>query len=141
MQNVFRMTAWIALSALLAAPLHAQSLPDSLPVTQQFSEAALKLPQGAGELVIYSAILGRGEVKAVCGLVVPSRAAVGRHAAKIMRKTWLKEGNRKILRDLSYFTRLKAGTDPMGQPAACKPVKTTGKGGFSFGNDPTALRM
>ncbi|MDU8913774.1 hypothetical protein [Aestuariicoccus sp. MJ-SS9] len=126
---------------IAGAPVMAQQLPSEIPVTEGFKDSKIGLPGNAGHLTIYGAIIGKGQNLAFCGVAVPSRSAVSRHINTILQKMSLKEGNKKVVRSLTFMPHLKSGTSPIGAMAKCKPFKKSGDGQLSLDLDPTYLRM
>ncbi|MCR9273490.1 MULTISPECIES: hypothetical protein [Mameliella] len=126
-----------------ALPAAAQQGLVEVPINNSFSVNELNWDSALGKVEFAWAVLDIRGVTYVCGASSASTSFAHRKTKTVFRKGWVKVGNTKVLKDLSYFTRAPRNTDLGTVRARCKPLP--GKAGaandFLLGFDPVRVRL
>lgn len=127
----------------LSSVLFAQQKLLEVPVSPVFSESELAWEGSMGKITVAWAVLDISGVAHVCGATSASTSFAHRNTRGAFRKAWIKLEGRKILKDLSFFTRTPRNSDLSKVKAGCKALPGgSGQGTrFQLGFDPVRVRM
>ncbi|WP_417207042.1 hypothetical protein [Antarctobacter sp.] len=114
-----------------------------VPVGAGFSHGELNWDTNMGDIKFAWSVMGINGAAYVCGATSATKSFAHRNTTKAFRKAWVKASDRKVMSDLSYFTRAPRNTDLKTVKARCKALP--GNAGqakqFLLGFDPVRARM
>ncbi len=131
------------LTLIGAMPLAAKSPEITIPVDDKFQVSSSNWSSGLGKTHLAWRIKTHEGKPYVCGAVVADKASsMAAHNRAILRKGYIKVQGKKVIRDLSFFTVAKPGSDLMDARAGCRsmPVKGDSKTRYQLGFDPVRVR-
>ncbi|WP_323771124.1 hypothetical protein [Antarctobacter sp.] len=129
--------------SLSAGGATAQQTLLEVPVGAGFTHSELGWDTNMGKIDIAWSVLGINGATYVCGATSATKSFAHRNTTKAFRKGWIKVNDRKVMSDLSFFTRAPRKTDLKTVKARCKALP--GNAGqakqFLLGFDPVRVRM
>ncbi|WP_305970494.1 MULTISPECIES: hypothetical protein [unclassified Mameliella] len=136
----------LAVAALTLAgtlPAAAQQGIVEVPVNKGFVVNELNWNSALGKIEFAWAVLDIRGVAHVCGASSASTSFAHRNTKTAFRKGWVKVGDVKVMKNLSFFTRAPRKADLSTVKARCKPLSgNSGKGKkFLLGFDPVRVRL
>ncbi len=132
-----------AIIMLCAMPLAAKSPEITIPVDDKFQVSSSNWSSGLGATHLAWRITTHDGKPYVCGAVASDRhSSMAAHNRAILRKGYIKVQGKKVIRDLSFFTVAKSGSDIRKAKAGCRslPVKGDSKTVYQLGFDPVRVR-
>lgn len=124
-------------------PLAAKSPEITIPVDDKFQVSSSNWSSGLGKTHLAWRIKTHDGKPYVCGAMVADKtSSMAAHNRAILRKGFIKVQGKKVIRDLSFFTVAKPGSNLMDARAGCRslPVKGDSKTRYQLGFDPVRVR-
>ncbi|MGR3377174.1 hypothetical protein [Salipiger abyssi] len=144
MKSLFSKIAALSLVATLSlGALAATADTPTVLVDDRFEVFGITFGQAYGSVHLVYSVRELGGQTVLCGMTAHEKPQTLRFRRKILRKTWLKAGGKKVLGDLSFFEEfgvLEEGDPILGAAAACAPLPASARAPYELGMDRLSIR-